>query len=263
MEILNNEEKKQNLENELWKNWEEKRKRGRIVGGFIFLLAGALFLLREVGFAIPHLILSWQMLFITIGIYTGIKNKFRNFSWIFFLAVGSLFMLQSIYPSFAIAKYFWPSLIMIIGLRMIFKPHHKFNNKFKHQWHRSKHWQTSGEQYNKKKNSDEYLEVNAVLGSVKKNIISKNFSGGEINCVMAGCEVNLTNADFIDSTELEVNIVMGGTRLIIPSHWIVKSELTAVMGGVDDKRNIIADADNKVLIIKGAVVMGGIEINSF
>ncbi len=64
---------------------------------------------------------------------------------------------------------------------------------------------------------------------------------------------------------LEVNNVFGGAKLIVPSNWNVKNEVTAVFGGIEDKRTIStgsADA-TKIMILKGACVFGGIEITNY
>ena len=98
----------------------------------------------------------------------------------------------------------------------------------------------------------EYIEINAVFGSVNKLILSKNFKGGEINAFMGGAEINLLQADIKQTVQLEINNVFGGTKLLVPGNWDVKNEITAVFGGVEDKRNasISSPDPNKIIIIK-------------
>jgi predicted membrane protein len=108
----------------------------------------------------------------------------------------------------------------------------------------------------------ENIEINVAFGSVKKIILSKNFKGGEINCFMGCSEINLMKADIQKPITLEVNTVFGGAKLIIPSNWDVKNEVTAVFGGIEDKRIInsgITDPQ-KIIVLKGTCVFGGIEI---
>jgi predicted membrane protein len=105
------------------------------------------------------------------------------------------------------------------------------------------------------------------MGSVKKNILSKNFKGGEITNVFGGSEVNLSQADIEKTATLELVNVFGGTRLIIPANWEVHSELVSVFGNIEDKRNIQPNLKlrkcTKVLVLKGNTFMGGIEIKSY
>jgi len=51
----------------------------------------------------------------------------------------------------------------------------------------------------------------------------------------------------------------------VPSHWMVKSEIVTIFGGVEDKRvmSTVIDTPDKVLILKGTVIFGGIEIKNF
>jgi predicted membrane protein len=110
------------------------------------------------------------------------------------------------------------------------------------------------------------IEATTVIGSVKKNIISKNFKGGEITTVLGGAEINLSQADFEGTVTLEITNVLGGTVLYVPANWEIHSQVDSVLGSIEDKRiiqnNIVADK-NKILVIKGSVVMGGIEIKSY
>jgi len=118
------------------------------------------------------------------------------------------------------------------------------------------------EQFN---DNAEYLDVVSVFGGIKKNVQSKNFKGGEVVSFMGGSEINFMQADIQHPVELEVNNVFGGTKLIIPSNWDVKSEISAVFGGVDDKRsfnNSIPDS-NKIIRLKGSCVFGGIEVTNY
>ena len=65
---------------------------------------------------------------------------------------------------------------------------------------------------------------------------------------------------------LDVTQIMGGTKIVVPSNWNVKSEMaTAILGGIDDKRIIQPGSvdPNKVLIIKGTSILGGIDIRSY
>ena len=82
--------------------------------------------------------------------------------------------------------------------------------------------------------------------------------------IVGGAEINLANADFTSPIEIEVVNVFGGTKLIEPSKWEIRSDVTAIFGGVDDKRhqppNLVPE---KVIILKGTLLFGGVEVTSF
>lgn len=82
---------------------------------------------------------------------------------------------------------------------------------------------------------------------------------------MGGAEVNLLKADIQRAVKLEVTNIFGGTKLIVPSNWDVKNEVTAVFGGIEDKRNIATGVTDpgKVLVLHGTCVFGGIEVINY
>ncbi|HRG59437.1 MAG TPA: DUF5668 domain-containing protein [Bacteroidia bacterium] len=261
MEIINEDQKATVDQNQ--KHWERAHRRGKISGGLILITIGAIFLLRELGTPIPHWILSWKMLLIVIGIFIGFKHNFETGGWIIPILIGSAFLIQDFFPDFRLTHYFWPIILIAIGIIMILKPRSNYRKWDKYQKHH--HWQNyqSTSSYN---SSEDYIEANAVFGSVKKNIVSKNFTGGEVNAIFGGCEINLMQAEIKGKVTLEMNQIFGGTKLIIPAHWEVKSELTAVMGSVEDKRPQVSHFNNEndsILILRGAAIFGGIDIKSY
>lgn len=238
---------------------------GKIVGGIIVVAAGILLLLRQMGYDIPFWIFTWQMLLITIGLYIGIKHRFRHFGWLIPTAIGGVFMADLLVEGFSISQYFWPLLIIFIGLVIIFKPKRKFDR------HKMERWKQKFEKYERcypeyMTNREDYIESVSVFGGVKKNIISKNFKGGEVTTVFGGTEINLSQADINGRVEMEISQVFGGTKLIVPPNWEVQTDLVTILGGIDDKRNLnqgLVVEQNKILVLTGAIVFGGIEIKSF
>lgn len=257
------EEKTPEQQEEMMKEWESANRRGRLFGGLFIVAIGGLFLLRELGIWLPEWLFTWQMLLIAIGVFIGLKHSFRNFGWIIMILIGSAFMLKEYYPNFQFSNLIWPVVIILAGIFIIFKPRRR-ECRGRMEWHHDRYkreWSTTGGE-----SREDFLDFNAVFGGIKKNVITKTFRGGEINAVFGGAEVNLMQADFTGTIELEINSVFGGTRLIIPSNWTVKSEVAAVMGSVEDKRMIMKDvhADpNKILILRGNAVFGGIDIQSY
>ena len=112
---------------------------------------------------------------------------------------------------------------------------------------------------------DDFIDSTSIFGGAKKNILSKDFKGGDIVNIFGGTELNLTQADIKGKVVIELTTIFGGTKLIVPSNWSVQSEAVTIFGGLEDKRSLSATTDNsdKVLILKGTVIFGGIEIKSF
>jgi predicted membrane protein len=82
---------------------------------------------------------------------------------------------------------------------------------------------------------------------------------------MGGSEIDLTQSDFNGKIVIDVTNIFGGTKMIVPPTWDVQNDITAIFGGVDDKRQIngVTLDPNKVLVLDGTCMFGGIEIRSF
>ena len=112
--------------------------------------------------------------------------------------------------------------------------------------------------------SEDFIDTTSVFGGVHKKVVSKNFKGGDITTFLGGTEIDLSQADFTGMARLDVTQVMGGTKIIVPAHWEVRSEVTAIFAGFEDKRQEPAIVNpEKVLIIEGTSIFGGIELKNF
>ena len=76
----------------------------------------------------------------------------------------------------------------------------------------------------------------------------------------------MTSAKLAPGTNyLEIVMIFGGSKLIIPENWDVKVEVTSVFGGFSDKRTksiVVKDSDRR-LIINGSCIFGGGELVNF
>jgi predicted membrane protein len=253
---------------QMMQHWEKQHRRGRFFAGLLVIGAGLLFLAREMGAMIPSWIFTWQIFLIVFGLFILLKSGFRNFGGFIMILVGSAFLVRDHMPEYDFAHYLWPIALITVGIFIILRPRCGPGR----QWHRNRYRQYRDELRQHRQQwqqtpptKDDFLDITTIFGSVKKNIISKDFRGGEITCVCAGGEIDLTQSDIEGRIELEVNAVFGGVRILVPAHWEIKSELTAVLGGVEDKRHLhnSTTTGTKLLVLRGTAVLGGIEIRSF
>ncbi len=238
------------------------RNDNRYLNGILLIAAGGLLLFYKMGAPIPSWIFTWQMLLIALGIITGIKSNFENRGWIILVLIGGIFLLDDISPTLNLRNYIVP--IILIGVGLVFltpKKARKEMQLMNTDTGVSIDSTTTGTD----SAAGEYVDLNAFFGGVKKMVLSKNFKGGEVNCFMGGAEIILTQADIQGPTVMKVNNVFGGTKIIVPSNWDIKSEASTVFGGIDDKRaiNTVMPDPNKTLILKGSCFFGGIEIKNF
>ncbi len=236
----------------------EHNRSGRVMGGLIVVAIGVIFFARQTGIDFPNWIISFETLLIALGLYLGFRHAFKGFGWMIPIIIGSFLLIDDFYPYYDIAHFTWPLIIIGIGLFIIFR-----GGKKNRDW---KKWDAALP--HTESAADDYLDSTVVFGGVKKNIISKNFRGGEAVTIFGGTEINLIQSDVNGVVVLDLTQVFGGTKLIVPPHWKIQSrDLVAIFGGVDDKRpmvsNPLAEEINKVLILKGTCLFGGIEIRSY
>lgn len=247
----------------------------RIGTGLLLLLAGVLLLAYKMGAPIPEWIFTWPVLLIGIGLLIGIKSKFQNPGSFIMILIGGIFLADRSIPGIDFHNYLIPVLLIGIGLIVIFRPKgERFRSRNIRNYPGNEPVVEPGnlttESNFKRVESDEndrgeYINVQAILGGVKRNVQSKNFKGGEILSFLGGSEISFMQADIQYPVVLEVNNVFGGTKLIIPSNWDVQNNISAVFGGVEDKRvfNNSAPDSNKKIMLKGSCVFGGIEVTNY
>lgn len=239
--------------------WEHMHStKGRIFSGIFVVVVGAVLMAKQVGVVFPQWMFTWEMLIVVIGLYTGIKHDFKHISWVILVAIGGILLIDDIFPQTQLENFLWPGLIIFVGLIMITTA-----GRRKERW---KEWREKCRNYTgEEENRENMIDSVSVFGGVKKNVISKDFKGGEVTCVFGGAEINLSQADINGNVILEVTQVFGGCLLIIPANWEIQSEIVAVLGGIEDKRPVREHntPSNKVLVLKGVTIFGGIDIKSF
>lgn len=263
--------------------WKDCSKNNSVWSGLILLLIGLVFFLRNMDIYIPHWVLSWHTLLIVIGLLVGYKRGFNGAGWLIMVLVGSFFTLKDILD-FDFSRHFFAIAFIGVGLFLILKPKGKGFNREK--WQKKEAYfnkdftftetedvssETAEAKEEKKEKKGKWVDENDIIDSVTvfggtdQTVYSKNFKGGDLVAVFGGCNVNLTQADFEGVIVLEVVAIFGGIKIILPPGWIVKSEVTAIFGGSEDKRGpvIIAGDEGKIVKITGVVLFGGIEIRNF
>jgi predicted membrane protein len=276
-------------------NFNTPRHNGRVYGGLFLLAIGAIFFLKQADFFFfPNWLFSWPMILIAVGVFTGLKHNFRGAGWLIPIIIGVIFLVDRFDIGLDLHRFIFPAILICIGLSLILRPKRgggwdNWGGRGRYRRNRNYGQQdytgntgnagnpqqpttftdTQGKDYIKAdyytSHKEDFVDITSVLGSTQRIVVSKNFKGGDITCFMGGAEINLTQADITGSVVIDITTVMGGAKLIVPPNWEIKSEISTVMGGVEDKRQVqgkIIDF-NKVLVLKGTAFMGGIELRSF
>lgn len=235
----------------------------KIFFGLTLAVIGCILLSKQFGYEYPSWLFTWPMILIILGLGKIIKNGLLNLSWLPFMAIGGIFLAEKIDPKLDISNYILPAILISLGLLVMFgknrsaeaciRKRHKFKKKGHSSFNEEGHL------------NDDIIESIAIFGEVKKTVYSQAFKGGEVITIMGGAQINLSQADIKDVVVIEAIQIFGGTKLIIPQNWQVVTEMAAIFGGIQDKREFYSGElnNNKKIIIKGVSIFGGIDIKNY
>lgn len=109
----------------------------------------------------------------------------------------------------------------------------------------------------------EFVRSFAMLSGHELRPVSRPFRGADLNAVMGGIKLDLTSARMEgDTAVVEVFAFWGGVEIYVPPDWTVTSEVTTLLAGFIDKRRPTSVVPTRHLVIKGMIVMAGVEIKN-
>lgn len=258
------------------------KQKNNIVAGVILVIIGVAILIRNMSFGVwfPHWIFTWPMLLVVMGLISGGRHNFRGAAWIILTGLGIYFLIvENRLLPFDPRPFTLPIVLIAIGLFIMLKrrnnPACDIRNRAWH--HRNPDWRYPGGGFQGTQDTQQeqgttedasrgdYLDVNSLLGSNNRRVISKQFKGGRVSCIFGGAEIDLTQCDIEKTVVIDIVAAFGGVDLTLPANWNVRNEISVFLGGVDDKRRSYAQPGDttKTVILKGTVMFGGVEIKSY
>jgi hypothetical protein len=107
------------------------------------------------------------------------------------------------------------------------------------------------------------FEMFSIWSHVDRRVVSQQFKRGELAAVMGGIRLDLRGAKPVpEGAVLDLSVVWGGVEIVVPPGWQVVNEATVLIGGMTDSTVPGTSASGERLILRGAVVMGGVELKS-
>ncbi|TFZ41142.1 hypothetical protein E4100_03325 [Soehngenia longivitae] len=229
--------------------------KSRYVAGIILIILGVLFLLDEFDIFYFGDILRtyWPLLIVLYGLGSLFdKTKSKLFSAIV-LVFGVIIQLNKLnYLNKGIMSYFLPSVLIIVGLNMIFESE-KNKKKIKVDFDTS--------DFEKNTVKENFISHTALFSGLELKVINDDFAGAKLNAIFGGIEIDLTNVKTTKNIiVIEANAVFGGIEINIPKDWNVKIEGTPLFGGysMNHKRPFVENAPT--VVFKGLALFGGVEI---
>lgn len=242
---------------------ENKTTDSRLVIGILLIVLGGLLMAGTFGIIdwnFSYYIFSWKTLLILIGVVL-ITNKQRKVAGTILIVLGITFWVPALFDiNVRFHQVFWPMILIGVGILIISR---RGNVPMTHGWDKEKWKQNFGGHTDYQ---DDYINDISIFGGGHKSVQSENFKGGNLTSVFGGSEISMKNANISsDGCVLDVFTVFGGTTLIVPNDWKLQIDAVSILGGFNDKRRVASSEidQNKVLVIKGLVMLGGIEVKSY
>jgi len=218
----------------------------QFVMGVLISVVGVLFTLDNLGFIEAGTYLRfWPVALIAVGLmklWSGGRGASLH-GLIFFFA-GVWLLLESLSIVTISLWALWPVLLIIAGGSMV--------------------WRGINGPACPREDTDTHSTVNAVavLGGLNRRNNSRTFRGGDLTAVMGGCQIDLTNAALDGEAVIDVFAMWGGIEIRVPEDWTISGRVTPILGGYEDKTHPPREAATQRLVVRGIVIMGGVEIKN-
>ena len=225
------------------------KKFGNVLWGIILIIIGLIIGGNALGITNINIFFDgWWTLFIIIPCFIGLfkeNEKTGNFIGLL-IGVALLLACQNIINFDLIWKLAFPTILVIIGVSLIFKDTigGKVNSEIR--------------KLNEKRNGENgYC---ATFAGQNVNFDGQNFTGADLTAVFGGIKCDLRNAIIDSDVVINASSTFGGIEIYVPSNVKIKIKSTPLFGGVSNKANTKTDENSHTIYINGTAVFGGVEI---
>jgi predicted membrane protein len=187
-------------------------------------------------------------------------------------AIGTwMFLHMQGWLTVSIWRLFWPVILIVIGIRIALQ------GSSRGRWARggpgtasgAHRWVGGGDS----PDASSHLSIFSIMSGVKRSSQASPFRGADVTAIMGGAQLDLRLATIPPGEEavLDITTMMGGVEIVVPPTWSVSTPIVPFMGGVEDKRLAPLpvesgpserDTSAPHLIVRGLVIMGGIQLKS-
>jgi hypothetical protein len=111
--------------------------------------------------------------------------------------------------------------------------------------------------------TDSTFSTFVMWSGIERKVSTQDFRGGDATAIMGGAEIDLRQAKMPGGRAVvDVTVMWGGVELFVPGDWTVTVEALPLMAGIEDATRAPAGEVRGNLVVKGVVLMGGVEIKN-
>lgn len=225
------------------------KKSSNILWGIVLILIGLIIGGNALGLTkIDIFFDGWWTLFIIIPCFIGLFNESEKTGNVIGLLIGVALLLgcQNILNFDLIWKLAFPTILIVVGLSIIFKDSlgGKVNDEIK--------------KLNEKRNGEN--SYCATFSGQNINFNEEIFTGADLTAVFGGIKCDLRNAIIESDIVINASSTFGGIEIYVPSNVKIKIKSVPIFGGVDNKANTKTDENSHTIYINSTALFGGVEI---
>ncbi|QUI22676.1 hypothetical protein HZI73_10360 [Vallitalea pronyensis] len=217
--------------------------------GVLIIVVGIIILLGNLDYIDTGDIFGtyWPLVIVAIGLVNLLDRHGSKMFASILIIVGAVLQLEEldieVLQDVNIYEFIFPAIIILVGLWIIIP-------------------RASREKINRMDSKDVIDHISIFSG---RDVInnSSDFKGGNLFTVFGGIDVDLTQANILSHEPIVIDVfaAFGGIELKVPIDWRVEYHGISLFGGADNK-TVLSAQNNKVLIIKGLVIFGGLDIKN-
>lgn len=225
------------------------KKFGNVLWGIVLIIIGLIIGGNALGITSINIFFDgWWTLFIIVPCFIGLFKDNDKMWNLIGLLVGVALLLgcQNIIDFDLIWKLAFPTILVIIGLSIIFKDTlgGKVSSEIK--------------KLNEKRNGEN--SYCATFSGQNVNFDGEKFTGADLIAVFGGVKCDLRNAIIDSDVVINASSTFGGIEIYVPSNVKIKIKSMPIFGGVENKAKIKTDENSHTIYINGTAVFGGVEI---
>ena len=224
----------------------------RVVLGLLAIALGVLFLGANLGYfdAREAFRVFWPAAFVVLGLVILFEPRARGgrrlWGLVWIVAGGWIWAYQREWIDVDFWDLFFPGILVLFGASLVLRS-------------------LRGPRRERAAADDPEAEVRtfAVMSGNEVRSTSAGFRSADLGAFMGGVTLDLTQAKLAgEEAEIDVFAMWGAVEIRVPREWTVASKVVPLMAGFEDKTEPRAGGPVRRLVVRGFVVMGGVEVKN-